>query len=378
MNMARQQTVSVTSGTKRPNFSKLKRDSRTFKFDFDSAMYYAHYELTSKQLKTHTIKLIKNKKLDFKTVDAVDTIEFVTIGKIAYIVNSGGELTEEWEKYMKTRVEELVELGKKTIEAKKKLDVEEEAKPAAKVINIQDRLRDQASIVAAEFDGWVDDFISNPVKFKTDEYDPHTKMVLANFKAGQAHWIRKFYEDDADEIRLALVSKDDQIAEAYDYATKPQLKRLLKLYDMILAAATVIIDTSKTTRKPRQKKAVSVDKIVEKLKFKVKDIESGLVSVNARDIVGAKELWVYNTKTRKLGRYIALDGDGLSVKSATITNFNETTSVEKTLRKPKVQLKEFKNAGKIILRKFMDNITTMDTKLKSRLNEHHILLKVVK
>ena len=40
------------------------------------------------------------------------------------------------------------------------------------------------------------------------------------------------------------------------------------------------------------------------------------------------------------------------------------------------QLKEFKAAGKVQLRKFLDDINATDTKMNGRLNEETILLKV--
>ena len=103
----------------------------------------------------------------------------------------------------------------------------------------------------------------------------------------------------------------------------------------------------------------------------------GLASQNPATIIGAKEVWVYNTKTRKLGKYVALDESGLDVKGTTILNFIEKDSVEKTLRKPEAQLKEFKAAGKVALRKFLANINAVDVKLKGRMNENIIILKVV-
>ena len=70
------------------------------------------------------------------------------------------------------------------------------------------------------------------------------------------------------------------------------------------------------------------------------------------------------------------DGSGLSVKGTTIQGFDETLSIQKTLRKPPEQLKEFKDAGKVKLRKFIEEIPTTDTKLNGRINPETILLKV--
>jgi len=66
----------------------------------------------------------------------------------------------------------------------------------------------------------------------------------------------------------------------------------------------------------------------------------------------------------------------LSVKGTTIIGFDENLSIQKTLREPADQLKEFKSAGKVALRKFLDEINTTDIKLNGRCNPDTVLLKV--
>ena len=50
----------------------------------------------------------------------------------------------------------------------------------------------------------------------------------------------------------------------------------------------------------------SKGKQVSKLKFLKKDDNLKLVSINPEDIIDAKELWVYQTKYRKLGKRLHL------------------------------------------------------------------------
>jgi hypothetical protein len=92
--------------------------------------------------------------------------------------------------------------------------------------------------------------------------------------------------------------------------------------------------------------------------------------------LGASELWVYNTKTRKLGKYIAAAYQTLSVKGTTIINFDEQKSTSKTLRKPEEKLKEFAKAGKVQLRKFLDDVRATETLLNGRINADIVLLRV--
>jgi hypothetical protein len=85
---------------------------------------------------------------------------------------------------------------------------------------------------------------------------------------------------------------------------------------------------------------------------------------------------VYNTKTRKLGKYIAAAYQTLSVKGTTIINFDEQKSTSKTLRKPEEKLKEFAKAGKVQLRKFLDDIRATETLLTGRINVDVVLLRI--
>lgn len=212
--------------------------------------------------------------------------------------------------------------------------------------------------------------------------------------------MKTFYDDalaDYDDLermptkgQLAKMSEHDadmweQLKEGYAHVKKNDIKKLRAAIGELMVALDFIIDQAKATRKPRKAKPRSADKVIAKLKFLKVDEKYKLASINPIDLVGANELWVFNVKTRKLGKYIASsidpkglgrDGTGLSVKGTTIIGFDEKLSVQKTLRKPDEQLKEFKGAGKVALRKFLDEINTTDTKLNGRCNLDTVLLKV--
>jgi hypothetical protein len=214
-----------------------------------------------------------------------------------------------------------------------------------------------------------------------DSFNPKAFKVLnllkgKQAKAAHARIIKEFYASDLAEIEEALLGKDEQLKEAYSHITKAQMKKLLEFLKEIDGACTMLMQEAKVNKKPRATKAKPKEKIVEKLKYQKSDETLKLVSVNPTDIVGAKELWVFNTKTRKLGKYVAAEFSDLSVKGTSITGFSEMLSIQKTLRKPAEQLKEFKAAGKVALRKFLDDIKAVDIKLNGRINEETILLKV--
>ena len=219
--------------------------------------------------------------------------------------------------------------------------------------------------------------------FQTDpeNFDPKAFKVLnllkgKDVKAAHARIIKNLYARDLAELEeLASGNADEQLKEAYSHRTKKQIRNLIAFYQEISSACDMLAQEAKVNRAPRAKKSQPKEKIVAKLKYMKSCEPLKLVSINPTDIIGAKEVWTYNTKSRKLGRYIAEEYKELGVKGASITGFNETTSVQKTLRKPEEKLKEFKAAGKIQLRKFLDEINATDTRLNGRLNEEIIILK---
>jgi hypothetical protein len=170
--------------------------------------------------------------------------------------------------------------------------------------------------------------------------------------------------------------KDEQLKEAYSHLSKANLKKITQFYQEVVSACDMLAAEAKVNRAPRAKKSVPAEKIVAKLKYLKSNEPLKLVSVNPTDIISSKELWVYNIKSRKLGKYVAKEYAELSVKGTSITNFDENLSVQKTLRKPEEQLKEFKDAGKVALRKFLEDIKAVDIKLNGRISEEVILLKV--
>jgi hypothetical protein len=252
-----------------------------------------------------------------------------------------------------------------------------------------------------DVDEWLEGWVESPTSF-----DPKGFDIKAHFKKVQptqahARKIKSMYEHELDDFndlermptkgqlkKMEFLEADhwDQLKEGYAHLKKGDVKNFRSAIDTLMTELDFIIEQAKATRKPRKPKQRSASKVVEKLKFSKADPKYSLASIDPTLIIGANELWVFNVKTRKLGKYIASnidpkglqrDGTGLSVKGTTIIGFDENTSIQKTLRKPADQLKEFKSAGKVALRKFLDEIPTTDTKLNGRCNPDTVLLKVV-
>ena len=355
-----------------------------FTKNFRNAMQYYNLEVASKELKPAVLKWMKREEYDAEIYEAYKkTKDWRTGGTMGSLANcflrgmpdsfpgfNGNRNSKEW---LDSAIKKAIEQGKNDV------DEDEEDKPTENKPSIQERVRDIAIVMIKDIDEIIETFHSNP-----DEFDPTQHKVLNilksnNVKPGHARVIKDIYTlEMADYAELVNGTADEDLKEGYKHRTKKQIKEILSFYNEILSACDMLSQEAKVTRKPRAKKPVAKDKLVAKLKFKKTDEELKLVSIDPTDIIGAKELWVFNTKTRKLGRYLADDMTGpLSIKGASLVGFDEHKSIQKTIRKPADKLKEFKTASKVALRKFLDDINATDTKMNGRLNEEIILLKIL-
>jgi hypothetical protein len=270
----------------------------------------------------------------------------------------------------------------KVVEEGKNDDVEPEEGAVVEVKStvgqptIQERLRDAAWRMTEEIEDALEAFAQDPEAFDPKAFKLLNLLRGKQAKAAHARVIKDFYVRQHDELVEAAQGKCEQLKEGYSHLSKANMKKITVFYSEILSACDMLAQEAKVNRAPRKTKAKPVEKIVGKMKFLKQDDKLKLVSVNPADIINAKELWVFNTKTRKLGKYVAAEFQELGVKGTSITGFDEIKSVQKTLRKPEEQLKEFKAAGKVQLRKFLEDIKAVDIKLNGRINEDTILLKV--
>lgn len=355
-----------------------------FSRHFSDSMSHYRLEFANKDFKPFVLKWMKANEYSDDQIDLAKKFKDHrfggTLGGIATALVSGmpdvredfnnGKNTAEW---LRTQINEMLEKGKDDT------TTEDEVKSAPKVvINIQERLHEVAARMTEDIDLAIDSFISDPESFDPKAFKIINMLKGKQAKAAHARIIKDFYVSNYEELTDAVAGRCEQLNEAYGHFNKRQLRKLFDFYQDILNSCEMIMQEAKVNKKPRAKKSVSADKVVSKLKFCKTDDQYKLVSINPTEVVGSKELWVFNRKTRKLGKYLADDYRELTVKGTSIVGFNANTSVQKTLRKPLEQLKEFKDAGKVQLRKFLEDIKATDIKLNGRINEDVILLKAAK
>jgi len=338
------------------------------------SLNYYNYFYTQKDLKKHVVAWMKEVK-DFtpEEIKAFEragdrTVSMTTCGLIM-AHRQGMPLQERHIEFIDANI--LESINSKSAEEVVEVVVEE--RPKAYVPTIQDRLNEKTADTIGELEGHYDAFIGDP-KYS---FKPYDYLVANNVPQSQLTKYEEVYQARFDELKAAYEKQDEQLVEGYSHYKTADFKRIFAFIDQILNDIIQYRGVKKATKKVRAPKSVSKEKVVSKLKYAKEDKVLRLVSVNPADIIGAQELWVYNTKTRKLGKYVADSLKGpLNVKGTGITGFDEFKSTSKTLRKPDEKLKEFAKATKIQLRRFLEDIKATETRLNGRINAETILLRV--
>jgi hypothetical protein len=363
-------------------------DENTFHRHFKRSMDYYRLESDIKSYKPVVVKWMETvgcTKADISAFKKVkDSRVGTTMGSVAACLNRGmtpqradfnqGRDTAVW---LRAEIVKVLAEGKDDIDPAVLAAEKEANKKDVYTPSIQERVREAAMRMTDEIENAIESFQTDAENFDPKAFKMLNMLKAVEAKAAHARIIKEFYSKDLAELEeLASGKGDEQLKEGYSHRSKKQVKNLIAFYQEIMAACTMLAQEAKVNRAPRAKKAVPAEKIVGKLKYLKTNEPLKLVSVSPADILGAKELWVFNIKTRKLGRYVASEFADLGVKGTSITGFDEFKSVQKTLRKPEEKLKEFKAAGKVQLRKFLDDINATDTKMNGRINEDTMLLKV--
>ena len=281
-----------------------------------------------------------------------------TLGSVARILSNGNVLPEKNMEYFKNGVQDLIHAGKQVID-----QVEETTKP---VVDIQARVRDKANIIITDLEEQID-LVMDGKEFsmynfcQAKELNPQILSIVADY-----------YRPQWEEI----LSSDEQVKEAFG----KRQKFWANFWNNFFADIDRYLNNKKVVkvRKPREKKVKSAVDQVKNLKFKKDDPSLKIVSVHPAEIIGCQQLWVYNTKYRKLTQYLAVGPAGIQVKGTTLTGWDVESSTSKTLRKPEQSLTELLSAGKVGLRSFISNIKTAESKPNGRINEDCILLRVIK
>lgn len=239
--------------------------------------------------------------------------------------------------------------------------------------SIQERVWEQATVYINEIEGHIDEFI----KTRTSKFKCYDWLVSNSIKPAYLKHIQDHYLPLLEELNLVVSKSDGQLVESYSHWSKKEITAFVNFVSSIITDCENYSGNTKTVRKTRKKKVVPADKKVSKLQYKKEDTEFKIASIDPAQIIGAKQLWVFNVKYKKLGVYNSVDDAGFGVRGTTLEGFDPNISISKTIRKPLDILPTVTKGKKVELRKLMSTINSKESELTGRLNSDTVLLKVV-
>jgi len=241
------------------------------------------------------------------------------------------------------------------------------------VISIQDRIKERAHDIIGEIEGMIDDYIYNDQDFSL-----YTWLQSNNIPASYANSIVSKFSPVLEELIEAYEGKCEQLKEGYRHLKKTEIKKLIEFYNTLIEDAERYSSNTKKVRTSRKPRTVSVEKKIKNLKYQKEDQTYKIASISPEKIIGAMELWTFNTKYKTITRLVAIDRGGLQVKGTSISNYCESTSTTRSMgrKDPNEIVKRILEGGKLVLRKIFDDFKT-EKPLAYRINENTILLRVV-
>jgi len=330
----------------------------------DAKEFIIDYLLSTEQ--TELAKVVKK---------APDVKVGTTFGWLARLTLRGLVLNDDELKRLTAEINKLVALVKE----QSSLESGSE-KASVKTTSIQDIMQERTAEAGGELEGLFDDYLLNGFNkdFSTSNSGinilEERKLLPQHVNTLISHW-----ENVKKEFIELQAGNCEQLTEAYGFMSKIQVRNAIKFIDAVISDLNGYISIKRTTRKPRARKAVSVDKIVSKLKycktFKDDAQKLNLTSISPTKLHSCSEAWVYDTKKRKMYHYVADEySKVLTVKGNAVQGFDKVTSGVKTLRKPAEQIKEL-TGSKPAARKFFKEIKSVQTVPNGRFNENMIILK---
>lgn len=340
---------------------EFQLDPSRYRADLIRALNYYNVGHDDKEKKKWLITHVA--QTDKKTAAHMLKIEehhFRHAGILARLLDGGSALEQKELDFLQDRIKAISEMVEKVIVAKK-------VAAPTNVPSIQDRMDEKAHELAGEIEGAIDEFVLN----KKTEFSTKKYLLANHVTAPIAKRIGELFTRTAKELREALEGEDKQLVEGYSFMTKRELKKFAEFVESIVSDCNQQVQTAKVNRAPRKRKPVPLSKQVAKVKYLKEFAELKLKSVKPESIIEATELWVYNTKYRKVQVYKA--PTGLAVKGTTVIGFDVVESKSMTLRKPE----DFFNGlalGKRALNAKFKTLKTKPSVPNGRINEECILL----
>lgn len=350
------------AGYSLPVFSEIDPSNEKVNYHstIQAALNYAKFALDSNELKRQTQLMYRGRKFT-----GLELWRFATVGKYAWIVNNGGTLSPESMSWLDIAIGNLEEISK----GMKRSETNTNDAPQ---VDIQARTKEKLDEYIGEIEVEIDNFILT----NKSDFVMYDWLKINDVAPLQATGIGEFYT--LLKTELEMIPKDKELQEGYSHMSAKSRKAYIKFVTGIVDDCVAWAESKKRQRKQRKPKKKSVGQLVSKVKYLDESKEYKISSIAPENIIGAKQVWLFNTKTRALSKIESSTKDGLSIKGTTIQDFDDDLSQTKLVRKPLEVIPNVMSGGKIVLRKLMDGLTTKASKATGRINSDTIIMRAVK
>ena len=342
---------------------------------FGNALNWYNYNYSNNNAQDFLAKHVSSKN-DAAAISALDASSIkTTYGFVAKMASNGLEFPSVLERYKIKLDEYIAKLIVDGNEVLEKKQAKKQAKSSAPVVSIQERTRNAASEHIGHIEGELDDFIESNCKSKFSTFD---YLQQAEIKGGYMKYFIDHFQPIYEEVQEALRGDDEQLVEGYAFLTKPRKRKLIAFLANIINDCREWQKQSRGKRKARKRKVKTPKDLVKSLNFKKSDDDFGIESVKPSDIIGSSQVWVFDTKTRFMHKYIS--DIGMSVKGSTLKEFDADQSFKKKIRESYCEqvLDDVVNGGKVKLRKSIANIAAKEVPVTGRIGKEMVIVRIVK
>ena len=333
------------------------------------------YFYEKKSYVSWSIEWIKaNRPSDLKAFKASEDWRVsATLAGLMKMQLMGAELEQSDIDFIESSVARILQIGKMNIENTVE-EVEEDKEPVKRK-NPSELLKEKTLNITGEIEGFIDDYLDGTLDKKFSLYT-HLKTIDAAAQTGRD--IAKFYKEMEAELIELTVNKDAELVEGYNNLSTKEQKGLLKLISGFVSDAEKYVLSKKANRKPRAKKATPATKQVAKVVYQKECADFKISSTSPAYIVGATEVYLFNTKTRVIKYLVTDNKDGFIVSGTTVKNYDEELSFKKKLRKPEETIDSINKVTKLRALKALKALKTKASSTDGRINADTVILKVNK
>jgi len=224
------------------------------------------------------------------------------------------------------------------------------------------------SQTACTLETWIDEYIT-ALQTNSNVVRKNVKSLIRTnrVKSREAKKISEHFNRLLEEVNCVLNNTDEDLAEGWSYLNHTKLNRLQGYLETIVDEFK-IAGTIK-----RRKKRISPEKMVKSLKYL--DVFSGIRSADPSDIIGAKQVLLYNTKQKKISLYSS--ASGFLVKGSTLQNF-DSGMVKNCGRKDIQWLKLLSGCHVSKLTNEINTLRAKEQIATGRVNKDTIILRIMK